>query len=59
VVGAFLFGWFWGKWEGLRLKFIAFVHGLLVQWVIVQLCPLTVSVMNTIVTCLAERTFIV
>lgn len=51
MVGCFcLFVWVVGRWEGLRLKSVAFV-----QLVIVQLCPLAVSVMNTIVTCLAER----
>lgn len=53
--GFFLFGWFLGRWEGLRLKSVAFVCRLPIQLVIVQLCPLAVSDMNTIVTCLAER----
>lgn len=48
-----MFVWVLGRWEG--LKSVAFVHRLPVQLVIVQLCPLVISVMNTIVTCLAER----
>lgn len=56
VVGFFwLVGWVLGRSEGLRLKSRAFVCRLPVQLVIIQLCLLAVSVMNTIVTCLAER----